>query len=258
MDKRIGAQFYTIRDHIQTIEDFEKSCKRISEIGYKMVQISGTPLKAKPMREILDKYNLEVVTTHRSYDDFVNKTEDIIEYNKTLGCKLCGMGIMKMELAHSNAGIDKFLKSAEVFCSELKKEEMYFGYHNHSLEFLKNDGKLVFDRLVEETDSDIFRFIVDTYWLQVGGKNPADVITALGKRAMAVHFKDYRVHRENMCESRICEVGQGNLDWDGIIEACDNAGVRFALVEQDTDWVNNDPFEAMKMSYNFLSEKGFI
>lgn len=45
MDKRIGAQYYTIRDHIQTIEDFDESCRKVKEIGYQIVQISGTPLK---------------------------------------------------------------------------------------------------------------------------------------------------------------------------------------------------------------------
>ena len=34
MDRRIGAQLYTVRDSIQTIEDFDKSCKKIKDIGY--------------------------------------------------------------------------------------------------------------------------------------------------------------------------------------------------------------------------------
>jgi len=66
MDKRIGAQFYTLRDHTKTIEDFDATCKRISEMGYKIVQISGTPLAAKEIREVLDKYGLQAFTTHRS------------------------------------------------------------------------------------------------------------------------------------------------------------------------------------------------
>jgi len=70
MDKRIGAQYYTIREHLKTMEDFELSCQKVAAIGYKIVQISGTPLPAKEMREVLDKYGLSVVTTHRKFDDF--------------------------------------------------------------------------------------------------------------------------------------------------------------------------------------------
>ena len=41
MDKRIGAQYYTIRDFCQTLDDFEKSCEKVSKIGYKTVQLSA-------------------------------------------------------------------------------------------------------------------------------------------------------------------------------------------------------------------------
>ena len=51
------------------------------------------------------------------------------------------------------------------------------------------------------------------------------------------------------------EVGEGNLDWDSIIEACDKAGAKWALVEQDI--CHRCPFESMKMSYDYLTTKGF-
>ena len=35
MDKRIGAQYYTIRDFCQTLDDFEKSCEKVSTISKK-------------------------------------------------------------------------------------------------------------------------------------------------------------------------------------------------------------------------------
>jgi len=197
------------------------------------------------------------VATHRSYDDFVNRLDTVIDYNKTLGCDVCGLGIMPHDCATGDEKLDEFLKETDKICSELKKEKLFFGYHNHSLEYYKNDGKLVFDRLIEETDKEVFNFIVDTYWLQVGGKNPADVIRQLGKRAMIVHFKDYAVSREKWTVSEITEVGNGNLDWDSIIDACEKSNVRYALVEQDSNWMNNNPFEALEYSYSFLKGKGF-
>ena len=56
MDRRIGAQLYTVRDFTKTIEDFDETCRKINEIGYKIVQISGTPLKADEMKSVLNKY----------------------------------------------------------------------------------------------------------------------------------------------------------------------------------------------------------
>ena len=50
------------------------------------------------------------------------------------------------------------------------------------------------------------------------------------------------------------EVGRGNLNWDEIISASDNA--EFALVEQDE--CKGNPIDSLKISYDFLVEKGFI
>ena len=257
MDKRIGAQYFTVRDYIKTIEDFDVTCKKLSDIGYKTVQISGTPLGAAEMREVLDKYNMEALTSHRSFDDFVSNLDEIIEYNKTLGIDLCGVGSMPYDAWQSPDGISDFINKVNVICEKLREEDMYFGYHNHAFEFIKYDGKTIFERLVEETNPEICNFIVDTYWLQVGGKNPADEIRKLGKRAMAVHFKDFEVRRDDWRVSQMCEIGRGNLDWDGIIQACGEAGVRWAFVEQDTNHIEDDPFKALSVSYDYLTTKGF-
>lgn len=257
MDRNIGAQFYTIRDYLKTPEDFEKACEKIAEIGYKIVQISGCPLEAKVIKPILDSYGLKVVTTHKRYDDFKNNLEAVIEYNQILGCDLCGLGSASNDVMRNADTAKEFVEFVNKVCYNLKKENMYFGYHNHSKEFVRIGDKTFWEILTEGTDAETCNFIVDTFWVQVGGKNPAEEIRKLGKRAMAVHFKDFAVNPENMRTPQICEVGRGNLDWDGIIKACDDAGTRWALVEQDSDWITGDSMDSMEQSYNFLKTKGF-
>lgn len=254
MDRKIGAQYYTLREFAKNIEDFDETCRKVKEIGYKIVQISGTPLKAAEMKEVLDKYDLKVVTTHRGFDDFKNNLAEIMDYNRTLGCELCGVGSMPNEY-RSGEGVVKFIKETNEIAKELKKEGLFFGYHNHAFEFAKFDGKLMMDRLIEETDPESVKFIVDTYWLQFGGQDPADFIRNLGERAMAIHFKDYHINPDKNFGVEMCEVGEGNLNWDEIIKACDDVGAKWALVEQDI--CNRDPFESMKMSYEYLKTKGF-
>ncbi len=179
MDKRIGAQYYTLRDYTKTISDFEDTCARISKIGYKIVQISGTPLGAAQMREVLDRYGLQVVTTHRSFDDFQNNLSEIMDYNRTLGCELCGVGSMPGWARESGENLRRFIEEAGKAAAELRKEGFYFGYHNHAFEFAKVDGRYIMDRLIQETDEDAFRFIADTYWLQAGGMDPASFLRKL-------------------------------------------------------------------------------
>ena len=253
MDRQIGAQYYTLRDYIKTIEDFDETCRKVKEIGYKVIQISGTPLEAGEMKKVIDKYSLKVVVTHRAYEDFLNHLDEIIDYNKTLGCELCGVGSMPEEYRKSSESVSNFIAGINHAAKELRKEGLLFGYHNHAFEFTKIDGKFIMDRLIEETDAENVKFIVDTYWLQVGGMHPANFIKKLGERAMAIHFKDLKANTDNTTE--MSEIGEGNLDWDEIIEACDEAGAKWALVEQDV--CQRNPFESMKMSYDYLKTKGF-
>lgn len=253
MDRQIGAQYYTLREYIQTVEDFDETCKKVKDIGYKIIQVSGTPLPAADMRPIIDKYGLKVVTTHRGFDDFVERLDDIIDYNKTLGCELCGLGCMPVSARTDRDELNKFIQQVNTVSKELRKEGLFFGYHNHAFEFIKINGKTTMELLISETDQDGVRFIVDTYWVQAGGKNPVDFIKGLGERAMAIHFKDMKVNTDNSHE--YAEIGEGNLDWDAIIRACDEAGAKWALVEQDV--CKRNPFESLKMSYDFLKTKGF-
>ena len=255
MDRRIGAQLYTVRDFTKTIEEFDETCRRIRDIGYQIVQISGTNLPADEMKSILDKYRLEVVTTHRSFEGFLENLDEIIDYNQTLGCRLCGIGSLPWGIRANPTAVKQFVKDADRVSGELKQAGMLFGYHHHSFEFAKLEGVRTIDRLIEDTDPEAFRFIVDTYWLQVGGVSPADFITGLGKRAMAVHLKDLNINPEQDFAQEMAEVGQGNLDWNGILNSCQNAGVSWALVEQDV--CKEDPFQSLRISYEFLKGKGY-
>lgn len=253
MDRRIGAQYYTLREFTGTIEEFTESCRRVRETGYQIVQISGTPLEAVRMKEVLDQFGLEVVTTHRSFEDFRNNLEEVMDYNRILGCRLCGVGAMPGWARENGESLSRFILQANETAARLRREGFYFGYHNHAFEFARLDGRYIMDRLIEETDEEAFRFIADTYWLQVGGMDPVSFLRRFGGRAMAVHFKDLKVNPDNTTE--MAEIGQGNLDWDGIIKVCEETGVEWALVEQDV--CRRSPFESLKISYDFLKTKGF-
>ena len=255
MDRKIGAQLFTIRERMQTEDDFVSSMKKIKDIGFSTVQISGTPLGAQFMKKVLDDLGLTCVVTHRSFADFRENLSEIMEYNSILGCDSCSIGMAPLDMLKTEDGVSAFIDEANGIADKLCDNGFVFGYHNHSAEFMKHGGKTIMERFLTETDPEKFRFILDTYWVQVGGKDPAKFIRSIGKRAMYIHFKDVRIDPENMFASEFSEIGEGNLDWDDIIAACDEAGAKCALIEQDI--CRRDPFESLKMSRDFLVGKGF-
>ena len=38
---KLGAQYFTIREFCQSLEDFDASCKKVADMGYSIVQLSG-------------------------------------------------------------------------------------------------------------------------------------------------------------------------------------------------------------------------
>lgn len=252
MDKHIGAQYYTIRDYCQTLEELDASCKKVSDIGYKTVQLSAIGnFSGSDVRKILDKYSLKAVCTHRPPDNYLNDIDGEIKYHKAIGCNVCGIGAMPGFNAKEKT-INEFAQNFSTVCKKLNEAGLIFAYHNHAFEFEKVNGKYVFDIIDEGMNAENFKFILDVYWLSVAGINPAKFIREHKGKIECVHFKDMKIVEGT---PKFAEVGCGNLDWDDIINACEEADVKYALVEQDS--CDGDPFVSLSKSYSFLKNKGF-
>ena len=54
---KIGAQLYTLHEYTKTLEDFEETLKKVAEIGFKYVQVSGVcEYTPEWLKEKLEKY----------------------------------------------------------------------------------------------------------------------------------------------------------------------------------------------------------
>ena len=246
----LGAQLYTVREFTQTEKDIEMTFKRIAEIGFKCIQVSGMgAIPAERVREIADKNGLEIVITHTNQERIKNDTLAVIKEHQIMGCKHIGLG----SLGFTPSGADdyyKFIKDYDEAARLIQKNGMRLHYHNHSFEFQKYGDKTGFDILMNETEPALWGFILDTYWVQVGGKNPVEVIEALKGRIDAIHFKDLAIVNDKQC---MTEVMEGNLNWGKIIEACENTGISYALIEQDINWTFG-AFESLETSYRNLTQ----
>ena len=133
---------------------------------------------------------------------------------------------------------------------------MPLGYHNHHHEFVNLDGpgsETAYDYLRQHLSRDCW-FEVDTYWIQYAGADPAAWIERFAGRLPCVHLKDFGVSGDRKAQMR--PVGQGNLNWDRILESCAKANVAWYIVEQD-DCNGLDPFECLRASRDYLVGRGY-
>lgn len=245
----IGAQFYTVREFCKTTEGIAESLKKVADIGYKTVQISGTcAFDAEWMKEELRKNGLKCVITHTKPERIVGETEKVIEEHKTFGCNRIGIGFYDVAKNGVQAFIDYYKDAAKL----IKENGLFLSYHNHDTEFMKIDGKLIIDHILDAFSPDEMGFTLDTYWVQSGGADPTWWLSKLKGRTPCIHFKDMSfVERER----RMAVVGEGNMNFEGIIKAAIDNGVEYALVEQDNCY-GEDPFDCLKRSYQYLKAQG--
>ena len=146
----VGAQFYTIREFCKDLDNLAESLKKVADIGYTTVQLSGVcPYDPAWMKEQLDKNGLKCVITHNSSDALSNEPERLVKDHDILDCKYIGLGGHKIKDEDGMRYDDfftKYLNTAKVF----KENGKYFMYHNHAHEFRKLDGKLILDKLAED------------------------------------------------------------------------------------------------------------
>lgn len=252
----LGAQLYTVRQFTQSEKDFERSMKKIAEIGYTTVQISAVGnIAPEKIREICDKYNLKIVLTHTNPDRILNDTAAVIKEHDILGCKYIGIGSMPERYRYSS-WIANFVADYKAPAQKLAEAGKLLMYHNHQFEFAKIDGKYIIDMLIDGFSKDELGFTLDTYWVQYAGEDVCRIIDRLNGRLPCIHLKDMQASLVNAkCEMVMAPVLEGNLNFKPMIEAFDKAGTEFMLVEQDT--CLQDPFECLAKSYNNLAKLGY-
>jgi sugar phosphate isomerase/epimerase len=250
----LGAQLYTVRDHMKTLPDIVKGLKRVADIGYTTVQVSGVgKVDPKDLAAALRDNGLACVATHIGWDRCLNDLDGVIRDHKAWGCRHVAIGGLP-EAYHGADGLKRFVGELAPVCERLAKEGMDFSYHNHAHEFVRVGAKTWLETLYDSTSPDLLKAELDTYWVQTGGGDPAAWVRKLAGREPLLHLKDMAIGPDK--KQRFAEIGEGNLNWTAILKAAEESGVESLLIEQDLCY-ERDPFESLAISYRNLSRMGY-
>jgi sugar phosphate isomerase/epimerase len=257
-----GVQLFTVRNYMKDKAQLEASLKKIKAMGYDSVQ-NGTPhfMTDAEMKSLLGDIGLTPCSAYSGFDEMklrdysmsesLDAIKRAIATAKIYETKYIGVGTLPEHMRESLDGYKQFAADMNKIGAELKKEGCGLIYHSHALEFFSlGGGKHGMDILFDETDPESIFFSHDTHWLTAGGVNPVDWIYKSKGRMPIIHFKDYAIIGgaqtiETVCK-RFAEVGEGNIDWAGVVKACHDTGVEYAIVEQDT--CPGNPFDSLEIS----------
>jgi sugar phosphate isomerase/epimerase len=255
-DKPLAVQLYTLRNQLP--HDAATVIRTIAEIGYKEVEIIQADIPK--LMPLIKENGLTAPSGHFDTGLITGKRagatwQDAIEQAKANGIHFMVMPYLAPEergdLDSYRALADKMNRAAEQ-CSQAGLE---FCYHNHAFEFAGKTGERPWDVLLERWDPKLVGLEVDVFWVSVAGGIPSDFIRKQAGRVKLVHLKDKAFgtavqYNERVPPSAFREVGTGVLDIPAILRACESAGVKHYIVEQDQ--TPGPPLESLRLSYTNL------
>ncbi len=243
----LALQLYTLREQIQV--DFEATVRRVAAMGYVGVEpYGGMPGGLTETAALFRELELQVPSCHVPFPDEANRATvlDIVEALELQRVCIAMLPPAEFDSIDGIKGVCEKLNRAGAFA---RSQGFELGYHNHWWEFKQLDGRSTVDLMLEELEEDVF-LEVDTYWVQVGGLDPVDVLRQVGARAPLIHLKDGPIGIEDNMNA----VGQGKMDVPAVVEAAAPTA-EWHIVEQDRS--ATDMLQEVQDSYTYLTSKGF-
>jgi sugar phosphate isomerase/epimerase len=241
----IAVQLYTLRSRLQHPEQLGRVLTTLREIGYGAVEVAGVGADAiTQFGKALKRSELVACAAHVGLDRLTSDFNGVVTECQEWGCEYVVVPALP-ENYRSAEGYKRFAVESVALAGRLRDHGLRLAYHNHAFELERFGEKTGLELLME---SEALDFEFDTYWLQFGGANPARWIRRSKGRVPLLHLKDMAIDHGNPFDA---EVGEGNLEWHEIFDACRDAGTKWLVVEQDAP--RRDPMESVAISYKNLS-----
>lgn len=223
--ENVGLQLYTLRNEMS--RDFEGTLARVAEIGYKEMEFAGYFGKsAAQVRQILDNNGMTSPAAHIQLQALRDDLEGEIERAAILGQKYIVVPI----LPAGQRSISEFQRAANdinLAGEACQRAGIKMGYHNHDFEFVRTDGRIPYDVLLEEMDADLVDMELDLYWIRNAEVDPLSYFESHPGRFTMLHVKDMDEF------GRMVPVGRGEINFAEIFSHADTAGFKHFFVEHD-------------------------
>ena len=252
--EQVAAQLYTLRDHLKTPEQIAGTLRKVRKIGYQAVQVAGLgPVDNNELARILEGEGLICCSSHENAATLLKSPEAVVEKLNILGCTYTAYPYPKDVDVSSYKAVRGLARALSNAGRVLIENGKVLTYHNHDLEFHRIKDRTVLDIILSESDPRYLQVELDTHWAQAGGVNPETLCRKLKGRLPLIHLKDYAVTADR--KRVFAEVGSGNLEWPGILREAEASGCSWFIVEQDGDWLDNDPFSSLRESFRYVKKR---
>lgn len=241
--RNAGIQLYTFRKEM--LEDATGTLKQLAALGIKQIESASSSkghyygLSPREMKQACSDLGMTLRSSHVALDDKWRQTinEAAESGQEYLICS---------SLPNKGQTVSNYEKVAGLFNKageECRKLNIKFGYHNHDTEFQQENGQVLYDVLLNNTDPNLVHMELDLGWVVAAGRNPMDYFKKYSGRFPLWHLKDMKGNRST-------EFGKGTLDIVNLLRNRNQSGLKYFFIEQEE--YTATPLESMKQNMEYL------
>jgi sugar phosphate isomerase/epimerase len=255
--KNIGIQLYSVRDSMKT--NPVKTVEQVGKIGYTFVEPAGYSdgkfygMVPEEFKTLIEKNGMVVISSHTGmavpdaakWDSVMSWWDACIAAHVAVGAKYIVQPFMDSVGYQSIAGLQRYCDYFNAVGEKCKAKGIRFGYHNHYAEFKQVEGQVIYDYMLQHTDSSKVIFEMDLYWVKQGGGSIMEYFKKYPNRFPLWHVKDVK------------EVGaSGTMDFKAIFADAALSGMKYPIVEQEE--YTTTPMEGITQSFDFLNKAEYV
>ena len=244
----LAVQLYSLR---MLPDALDEVLGHVAAAGYRGVETLGDhSMSADALQELLDKHELQAISTHVGLAALEQDVDGVIKFNQTIGNQVITIPFLAKELRPTDdAGWAALGERFGKLGKRIAEAGMRLLYHNHDFEMERTNGKLMIEWMLDSTDPAYLQWEPDLAWVVRGGADPVALLEKYAGRCPRIHVKDLSPAGTNEEEKGFADVGYGTLDWATLLPAARAAGAEWYIVEHD---LPRDPLRTIQRSFDYL------
>lgn len=240
---KTGIQISSLKNLIQTEEAFRIACEKIAALGCDTVQLQwlGRDILPEAAARILRETGLNSV----SIQDFYGLVREDFEYYVNLNAVTGGRWFTVSRIPEdckSREGLGEFIRQLRHLqgCLDAYGQKLLF--HPVTADFRAVPGMNAVEYLMDAMPE--LELCLDLFHLNRNCDDMPGFLRRCGGRIPLVHFKDEDE------TGKLVPAGSGIVRWEGVMEACREAGVLWGFAEQET-W-EGDPYLCLEQALRWI------
>ena len=239
---KLGVQLYTVRSLFEA--DFSGTLAALAKIGYQDCETAGYfDHDPREVKAALDVVGMVSNAAHIRLPELRDGFDRQLEYAAIMGQKSIYLGWIPPEerTADNYRALSDLLNERG---AAAKAAGLQLGYHNHEFEFFDLGATNGYDILLDRTDASLVTMEIDFFWAAEAGIDARRLFDRAPGRFTSCHIKD------RMTDGSMVPVGDGIIDFAGLLAETQKAGLKTFYVEHDNP---DNALESVKRSYAHLT-----